>query len=198
MWHKIFRVLVGIMAIGPLGCGQASGDPIGPVRYPFVLTEEELGLARMLAERDWMTDSLASGSHNVFIKVDLLPDSQAESARRLVMVHHYRYPTDETIFTMIDLQTHEILNRETYAHYPTALATVEVERAIHLARADDRLRPLLETMSLKFEARPILYAGSHEPLFGHRVVHVLLRREGDYLMHPRVLVDLTTDTVHLE
>ena len=53
-------------------------------------------------------------------------------------------------------------------------------------------------MSLKFEARPILYAGSHEPLFGHRVVHVLLRREGDYLMHPRVLVDLTTETVHLE
>ena len=87
-----------------------------------MLTDEEIGLARALAEHDLTTHSLPSGPRNVFIKVDLLPDSQAESARRLVMVHHYRYPTDETIFTMIDLQTHEVLNRETYAHYPTALA----------------------------------------------------------------------------
>jgi hypothetical protein len=198
MWHKTFRGLLGIMVLAPLGCGQAAGDPPGRAQYPFVLTHEELGLARALAEHDFMAGSLPSGLRNVFIKVDLLPDSQAETTRRLVMVHHYRYPTDETIFTMVDLQTHEVLKREVYAHYPTALAPVEIEHALQLARADNRLRPLLESMSPSFEARPIQYASGHEPLFGHRVVHVLLRHDGDYLMSPRVLVDLNTETVHLE
>ena len=134
----------------------------------------------------------------MFIKVDLRPDSQAETTQRLVMVHHYRYQTDQTIFTMIDLHTHEILNREVAAHYPTGLAPAEVEHAIRLARADSRIRPLLDAIATTFDARPIQYAAPQEPLFGHRVVHLLMRQDGKDLVNPRVLVDLTTETVHLE
>ena len=69
---------------------------------------------------------------------------------------------------------------------------------MELARGDDRLQPLLKAMPTSLEARPIQYAAPDEPFFGHRMVHVLLRREGNYLMTPRVLVDLTTETVHLD
>jgi hypothetical protein len=198
MWQKIVRLLLGLAAVAPLGCAQASGDQTAQVRYPFVLTPEEIALARELAENDLPVDALPSGPRAVFIKVDLLPDKQAETSGRLVMVHHYRYQTDQTIFTMIDLHTHEILNREIVAHYPTGLAPAEVEHAIRLARADDRLRSLLEAIPTNFDARPIQYAAAHEPLFGHRVVHLLLRQDGNYLISPRVLVDLTTDRVFLE
>jgi hypothetical protein len=199
MWQKALLFFFASAALLPLGCGQASGDQTEtlPVHCPFVLTPEEVGLARQLAEADLIVDSLPSGPKTVFIKVELLPDSQADSQQRLVMVQHYRYQSDETIFTMIDLNTHDTLKREIAPHYPTALAASEVERAIQLARADGGLRPLLDIAPTRLEARPIQYA-DHEPLFGHRVVHLLLRRDGDYLVNPRVLVDLSTETVHLE
>lgn len=198
MWKALARLMLGLAAGAALGCGQVSGDQTSPVQYPFVLTHEEIGLARELAEKDWHDSTLPSGPRHVFIKVDLLPDSQAETRQRLVMVHHYSYPTDETIFTMVDLTTHTIMSREVVAHFPTALAPVEVEHAIEVARHDGRLGPILDATPTSFEARPLQYANPHDPLFGHRVVHLLMRQHGAYLTQPRVLVDLNTDTVHLE
>src|SRR5437870_4751313 len=101
MWKNISSFVLGVLALAPLGCGQANGDQASPVKFPFVLTPEEIGQARELAERDLPVPALPSGPRIVFVKVDLLPDSQAETTQRLVMVHHYRYPSDETIFTMI-------------------------------------------------------------------------------------------------
>ncbi len=54
------RTLLILLAFVPVGCGLASGDPPAQVRYPFVLTPEELGLARELAERDLPLHELAS------------------------------------------------------------------------------------------------------------------------------------------
>jgi hypothetical protein len=116
----------------------------------------------------------------------------------LVMVHHYRYLTDETIFTMVDLNTPQVLKREIAAHYPTALAPEEIEHATLLARADLDLHPILQAAPTQFQARPIQYSAPDAPLFGHRVVHLLLVQNGKHLVSPRVLVDLTTDSVHLE
>jgi hypothetical protein len=198
MWKRFSGLLPCVLALAPLGCGQANGDPAASVTYPFVLTEREVALARELAERDLPVEAVPSGPRTLFIKMDLLPDSQAETSQRLVMVHHYRYGTDETIFTLVDLGAHEVLKRESHAHYPTALAPSEVEHAIDLARRDERLQPLLETASTKFDARPLLCSDPQQPLFGHRVVHLLVQQGGRYLAGPRVLVDLNTETVHLE
>src|SRR5262249_49103349 len=139
-----------------------------------------------------------SGPRTIFIKVDLLPANQEGIAERLVMVHHYQYHTDVTVFTMIDLTDRQVLSREFHEHYPTALAPTEAERAMHLARADDRLQAVLGAAPTHLEVRPLQYVDPREPLFGRRVAHVLLRQDGDYLASPRVLVDLTTETVHLE
>ena len=130
MWQKILRALFGLAVFAPIGCGQASGDPTVPSAYLFTLTPAEVSLARDLAENDWHLAEQPSGFKTLFIKVDLLPDSQAETTQRLVMVHHYRYQGDQTIFTMVDLHSRQILKREICVHYPTALAPVEVADAI--------------------------------------------------------------------
>jgi hypothetical protein len=198
MRQKSCWYLFALASLLPVGCGQVSGDTARPIKYSFVLTAMELDRARMLAEQKLLDDASASDQETVFIKVDLLPNSQAETDQRLVMVHHYRYRNDQTIFTMIDLKANEVLSREVHEHYPTALAPVEVDYAIRLARADERLRPIFEAMPTKFDARPIQFANPHDPLFGHRVVHLLMRQAGNYLLGPRVLVDLTAESVHLD
>lgn len=198
MWQKLLCSFIGLAALVPVGCGQVSGDPPGPVQYPFTLSSAEIALARELAEKDLPPGEHQSGFKTLFIKVDLLPESQAETSQRLVMVHQYQYPHDQTILTMIDLHSRTVLKREILEHYSTALAPVEVEEAIRLARADGRLGPLLSLKPTHFDARPIQYAVPSEPLFGHRVVHLLMRHGGDYLVNPQVFVDLTNETVHLE
>src|SRR5262245_23934489 len=102
MWHKILRIFLGMLAALTVGCGQ-SARQAAPI-YPFNLTQEEIALARELAERDLplTATELPSGPKTFFIKVDLLPDSQAVTNQRLVMVHHYTYEGDRTIFTMVD------------------------------------------------------------------------------------------------
>ncbi len=198
MWQKLPRFAMAGALLALAGCGQASGDPPGPVHYPFILSQAEVGLARELAEKDWLAAEHPSSFKTLFIKVDLLPDTQAESNQRLVMVHHYRYPNDQTVLTMIDLHARQVLKREILEHFPTALAPVEIEQAARLARADARLKPLLELMPTHFDFRPIEYAVPGEPLFGHRVVHVLMRQDAGYVVSPQVFVDLTTQVVHLE
>ena len=198
MLRKAAYLLLGLLALLPVACGQAQGDGSSQAKFPFELTPDEIVQARHLAETDLGTEAAPQGSRTVFIKIDLLPPVPGEAEQRLVMVHHYRYHTDETIFTMIDLRDQEVLKREIQAHYPTALAPVEVERALTLARTDGRLQGLLASAATKLEARPLQFGNPEAPLFGRRVVNVLIWQNGGYLSGPRVLVDLTTETVHLE
>lgn len=198
MSRKFRFLAIGLIVMNSVGCSQAEGEPVRPVAYPFVLTPAEIAQARELAEKDWHAGHVQSGPRTVFVKVELLPDSQGDSAHRLVMVQHYRYGSDETIFTMIDLRAHAIVQRETHAHYPTALAQVEVDRATALAQTDARLKPILDIAPTHFEARPIQHADRHHALFGHRLVHLQLMQGRNALTTPHVLVDLTTESVHLE
>ena len=88
------------------------------------------------------------------------------------------------------------LKQEIVAHYPTALAHGGEVTAWHLRAwrdVDDRLRHILDIVPTEFDARPLpVCTAPQEPLFGHRVVHLLMRQEGNYLVNPRVLVDLTS------
>lgn len=196
------RSLFGFVALLPLACARLEGGDEQDVRPPFELAGDEIRLARELAERDLPVplDPATPSERIVFVKIDLLPDAQAVTSRRHVMVHHYRYCDDATILTAIDLNRLEVLGIETMLHYPTALAPSELARAERLARGDERLRPIFEMpgRALQVEGRPIQFASPQEPLFGRRLVHLLLRDGNDYLSGPRILADLSTETVHIE
>lgn len=190
------RWLPLLLALGAAGCGRAVGDH-APNSRPD-LDAAEVRQARTLAEAQLpaAAEPRSPRERVYFIKADLLPPPAGEPNRRLVMVHHYRYEGDATVLTMVDLDAGQVVQRETLTHFPTALAPEERERAAELARRDDRVKPLLdEVVALDF--RPIQYARATEPLFGHRVVHVMLRTDRGHFSRPRVLVDLNTETVHI-
>jgi len=198
----IKRMFLGLLAVTPLACGNLQGNQDERRLAPYELSENEVRVARELAERDM---HLPVHIHSplervVFVKIDLLPDSRAGTSMRQVIVQHYRYRNDDVVLTTVDLNRLEVLSMETIPHFPTALAPEEMQRAERLARADVRLKSVfgMPGRTLALEGRPIQSANSQEPLFGHRVVHLLLRQGNDYLSRPRVLVDLTTETVLLE
>jgi hypothetical protein len=186
----------------PVACARVQGDQeqqarAQQARAPFELTADETRTARQLAEEDLAIPAQPSSALDrvLFIKIDLLPDSQAQVSQRQVNVIHYRYRGDETILTTVDLGSREVLNRQILPHFPTALAPEELTRARELARADARLQGVFMARRLHTEGRPLQAIAPQDPLFGHRVVHLLLREGNDYLTTPRVLVDLTTETV---
>ncbi|MCI0640194.1 MAG: hypothetical protein L0Y72_14945 [Gemmataceae bacterium] len=193
----IVRIPILGLALAALlsgGCTSADRDERQP---NFVLSADEIRLAKTLAGQALGIEPNAQSrpGHVVFVKVDLLPAADSE---RLVMVHHYRYEGDQTIFTMVDLRAKEVLSQEVEMHYPTALAPEEVERALTLARADERVLPVLQIGTVTMEVRPIQFSKAGDSLFGHRVAHVLLNRDGNYLAAPVVYVDLTSETVILQ
>jgi hypothetical protein len=191
------RLPLVLVLVLPIACGRVQGDQKQAVRAPFELGSEEVRAARNLAESDLDIPErpLSALDRVVFIKIDLLPDAQAETTQRQVNVIHYRYRGDETIITTIDLNRREVLNRQMLPHFPTGLAPEELTRAQQLAQGDARLRGLFAARRLQMEGRPLQSVSRQDDLFGHRVVHLLLRDGNAYLTTPRVLVDLTTEAV---
>jgi Cu2+-containing amine oxidase len=178
---------------------QENGVHPAPALPPFELSADEVRTARDLAELGIAQAPHPDSLHDrtYFTKVELLPDSQAQTKQRLVLVTHYRYRGDEAILSMVDLNRHEVVKVETVPHLPTPLAPEEVARAQQLARTDPQLAEVFNTQGLKVEAK-VLYVPQHDPLFGHRVVALLFSTGGNYLRGPEVLVDLTPETLRID
>jgi len=195
---RVYLLLATCLSVIPLGCGVAQGDQDLECTPRFVLIAEEIRLARDLAEErlDIIPDPRYPRERICFIKIDLLPDSQAHTDQRLVMVHHYRYRDDVTILTMVDLHSGQIVAVESKSRYPTALCEEERLRAEHLAGADPRVIAALPK-DVAFEARPIHLNDANDQRFHHRLVQLMPTAGHRNLPGPRVLVDLTTETVYL-
>ena len=179
------RLLPFALALFALGC--ARNEPM-----PFELTPAEIRQARDLAEALEPLADLRLESPQmriVFIKAERLPGAEAASGERQVMLQHYRYRDDTTVFTHIDLNLQEVVKQELAAHYPTGLSEEETRRALELARSDDRLRTIIEAQDLRLVPRPL------QTLEHHRVVQLLLQRGTESLVEPRVRVDLTEERV---
>src|SRR5262245_14903000 len=114
-------VLTGLAAPG---CGRVQGDEETPAPPGGALTEEETRLVRQAAEEKLkLSDSSSTPLDRLyFIKIDVLPASPEEPGRRLVNVIHYRYKGDETIITLVAVNTLDVLKVEVIPHFPTALA----------------------------------------------------------------------------
>jgi hypothetical protein len=195
------RILLPLLAVLPIACARLDGDQSDRPQVAYEVSPAEICLARDLAERDLVIPEkpLRPSDKVCFIKVDLIPDSQAQTTQRQVVVTHYRYRDDAALLTTVDLNRLEVLKAEAYPHFPTGLAAEERRRAEELAKADPRLKGLFETHGrLTMEARSSTQPSPQDCFYGHRIVHLLLNRGGNYLHNPRVIVDLTSETVHVE
>jgi len=195
---RLLWALLVLFAVVPVGLGLAWSNRNAHSASTVLLSAEDIRLARELAERD--LDIAKHPSHpaeqTLFIKVDYLPGSFADSDQRLVIVQHYRYQGDETVFTLIDLSRQEVIRREGTVHFPTALNSAETRRAKKLAQNDERLKTLIAARRLQLEARPFQVTAD-DPRLGHRLAMILFRENADYLESPEVIVDLHTETVQV-
>jgi len=93
------RNLLALLTLLPIACARLEGNDEQDARPAYELSADEVRLALALAERglDIPEKPLSPMDRVVYVKIDLLPDSRAETGQRQVMVHHYRYRGDETI-----------------------------------------------------------------------------------------------------
>jgi hypothetical protein len=199
------RLGLALLGLLPLACARVHGEGSasgwqGEPLPPYELSADEIRIARDLAEQGIERPAHPASPHDrvVFTKIELLPDAQAETKKRTVLVTHYRYRDDQAILSMIDLNRRQVIQVEKVPHLPTPLAPEELARAEQLARADARLRRLFAApaSNLRVEGKA-LYGTPQQPWFGHRVVALLFRDGGSYLVRPEVWVDLTSETVRV-
>jgi hypothetical protein len=195
------NALLALLALLPVACGRAHGEQETEAVPAYELTAEEIRAARELAERDLVRpeDRDSLGGKVVFTKVELLPDSRAQTAQRLVTVTHYRYRGNEAVLTTVDLNTRQVVHVAADPNQPTPLAQEEFARALELAKADGRLAAFWaqRTADTAVEAKVSHYPAG-DPLHGRRTVVLLVREGRNYLTNPQVTVDLTSETVHVE
>lgn len=191
--------LLAWVAVLPLGCGQLQGQGSGSVPA-YEPSADEIRTARELAERQLLgpESDITPQEKFYFIKAELLPDSQAETTQRLVMLTYYRYQGNLTYHTMVDLNAQQVVQSEGKVNFPCGLAPEEQQLAIDLARADQRLQPLFEQYGDRLEIQTRLSWEGESPTRPHRQVHLLFRIGSDYLTRPTVIVDLATSSVQVQ
>jgi hypothetical protein len=118
---------------------------------------------------------------------------------RTVVLTYYRYKTDEAIVTTVNLATKEVLKMEHIRHLPTPLAEEEVTEAREMAFKNDQVKKALQGYGDKVDVSVLVpQVGKDDKKFGHRLVVLMFRVGKDYLVSPRVLVDLTEQKVEVE
>ena len=121
------------------------------------------------------------------------------SAHRVVVVSHYRSSKDETILSTVDLEKKGLLRIRVVPHLPTPLSAEELEFAIALVKTDKNAKQLLNPYGAAIAFDPLLpRPGPKDRGFGHRIVYLLIRSGSGYVASPRVVVDLTDETVRIE
>ena len=195
--------LMVFLAFLPVACSSAVSHP--EEKTPRIwgqLSDEEARLARNLAEEELFKpeNPFSPGEKIYYTKTELLPDSQAETDNRVVVVTHYRYQGNQAILTYVDLNARKVTEVAREVNLPTPLAHEEFELAVKLARQHERVAKLYEQFGkdLHVEGKIGWPATIADPNMPHRNVYLLFRVGADYLNGPRVIVDLVNETVRIE
>lgn len=105
----------------------------------------------------------------------------------------YNYTDNLVIEVLLDWESLEV-TEVTEAHYQPAPVEEEIEQAILLARADDRLANRL-TDDLEGMVILVSPVNPDDPYFAHRLFDIRFGRSDERLPRYLALVDLSTETV---
>lgn len=165
------------------------------VVLPDTLLDEERVLAVSLAEA--AVAPLRTSSPIYVVDLRLTRRGSADQPRH-ALVTHYRYDGDLAILTTVDLGAQQAVTQDTVPHMDVPLAEEEVARARELALADPQVRRALgpDLEGLVVEPMIIRAVSPSDPLFGHRLVSLLLASQQGG--SAEVSVDLTAEEVWVE
>ena len=211
-------VLLALVALagGPLPGQEPAGKPPGGLptatqRAARRLAEGSQDFQGLLSEKEQQSltgkpRDIDPGERVYFTKAEATTEKEdgskprdVNAAPRTVVLTYYRYKTDEAIVTTVNLATKEVLKMEHIRHLPTPLADEEVTEAKDLALKNDQVKKALQGYGDKVEVSVLVpQVGKDDKKFGHRLVVLMFRVGKDYLVSPRVVVDLTEQKVEVE
>ncbi len=217
--------IAGRSAVGEEPAAKRGQNPPSPSPRPGLTAQQEkaaVGLAqktmKALREKTKGASLPEADRREYVVNVELLaskansqpaPDAKDSSkakeeiqktpASPRAVVTSYRYFDDVTVFSIIDLNTDQVVDVQVAQHLRTPLSDEEYEDAKALAREkSDEIKQLFAKYGDKISVYPQY---SQFKVKGdsriHRMVQLTYRVSGKDLSHPRPAIDLTTRSVEI-
>jgi Cu2+-containing amine oxidase len=201
-------VLVALfIALGAAGVARGEPDFTEALKVAKIvapLTREETAAAVKLAEQSLKSQKLFSERKMYLVEASFTRDSVAETKgifERLSALTYYRYEGNLTIVVRVNLSRQQVITVKQMPNSYPAFSGDELALATELAFKDPKLKDLLGPYRERLIVDPMTSHNedANDPLFQHRVIHLLFRTGPTYLVPQwKVLVDLTTEKVIIE
>ena len=168
------------------------------------LTSEERNLAVKLAEQTLRSKKLFAERKMYLTEARFGRDTAAERKgvfERLAVLIYYRYEGNLSIEVFINLTRQKVLGVKQVPDLYPPLSREEFTLAKEMVFNHPKLKDSLERYRdrLVVEPRIIRSESPKDPLFRHRVIHMLFRTGSTYLMPESIVsVDLTAEKVIIE
>jgi len=140
----------------------------------------------------------ARTSQNRVVVTDVQAVGVDKTNERLAVVTSYQYEGNLTINRLVDLNSGRVIEEDRIQNGGARFTNVEHQYARELLLADDRIRALIAPLQGQEQFNFLLTTtpDPNSPLFGRRVVNVLISTPEGYLAEvPRISINLTDATV---
>jgi len=144
--------------------------------------------------------SSARNSPNRVIVTNVEAVAVDKTDQRLAVVTLYQYEGNVTVNRLVDLNSGRVLDEDRIENGGAPFTNVEHEYARQLLLADDRIKKIIEPLQgqATFNFLLTVTADRNSPLYGKRVVNVLINTPEGYLTElPRISVNLPDAAVVL-
>jgi hypothetical protein len=143
-------------------------------------------------------DSARNSGINRVVVTDVQAVGVDKTSERLAVVTSYQYEGNFTINRLVDLNSGRVIEEDRIQNGGARFTNVEQQYARELLLADDRVRALIAPLQGQEQFNFLLTTtpDPSSPLFGRRVVNVLISTPEGYLAEvPRISINLTDATV---
>jgi hypothetical protein len=217
------KLVVGLAVIGVLSIAQQMGvlrPLLGPLTSSLSaaqalpmdpLMADEQRLAEQVAQTGPDTRSILGSTPARLVSTQLITvkptntaaerDVQAEIAgsRRTVELIYYLPAQNAGLRAIVDLASRSVTHSEPLAGRDVPLAREDIDEAWQLAQLSPDVQRAVALPAPDLVVQGLREASSapSDPCYSNRCVRLLLRRGGEYLRRPIIVVDLTSRTVDL-
>jgi hypothetical protein len=199
---------IGLAVTCVIASASAQDHPAAGLPIPRTsLTDAEHARAIALAEPSTAITAAAGlhpdGTHarsgpNRVVVTDVQAVGVDKTSERLAVVTLYQYEGNITVNRLVDLSSGRVIEEDRLPGGGARFTNVEREYALQLLMADDRVRRLIDPLGgeAHFDLLLSTTPDPSNPLFGKRVVNVLISTPDGYLTEvPRISVNLTDAAV---
>jgi len=174
------RSSIGVALVAVLGCVACANTRQVGASWPFVVTDAERARALELIQTQDTFRSLSAEGRTYLVDTQVLRDKANEGEREL-LVTHYRTEGDMAILSRVNLTRGAVVSVDARPHLAVPLSAAEFERARDLALANERVQKLIGRREVVVESQLSRTLDTEDPLYGHRLVNILLRTPDGYI-----------------